>query len=90
MGRLIIISNRLPYTIDKSGDDVIVRQSSGGLVSAIKSYFERSGAENNQQFSGKVWIGGTDANEEDWKLVQDMNALPQDFGVQPVFMDKEV
>ncbi|MBD0294147.1 MAG: bifunctional alpha,alpha-trehalose-phosphate synthase (UDP-forming)/trehalose-phosphatase, partial [Flavisolibacter sp.] len=47
-------------------------------------------AENNQQFSGKVWIGGTDANEVDWKLVQDMNALPQDFGVQPVFMDKEV
>src|SRR5581483_8953300 len=40
MGRLIIISNRLPFSLDKDGDKVSLRQSSGGLVSAIKSYFE--------------------------------------------------
>jgi trehalose 6-phosphate synthase/phosphatase len=43
MGRLIIISNRLPFSLDREGDKVNIRQSSGGLVSAIKSYFENSG-----------------------------------------------
>jgi trehalose 6-phosphate synthase/phosphatase len=45
MGRLIIISNRLPFSLDREGDKVSLRQSSGGLVSAIKSYFENSGAQ---------------------------------------------
>ena len=42
MGRLIIISNRLPFSLDRDGDKVSLRQSSGGLVSAIKSYIENS------------------------------------------------
>jgi trehalose 6-phosphate synthase/phosphatase len=42
MGRLLIISNRLPFSLDRQDDKVSVRQSSGGLVSAIKSYIENS------------------------------------------------
>jgi trehalose 6-phosphate synthase/phosphatase len=40
MSRLIIISSRLPYSIYKTEDEITLRQSSGGLVSALKSYFE--------------------------------------------------
>ena len=35
MGRLIIISNRLPFSLDREGDKLTLRQSSGGLVSAM-------------------------------------------------------
>ncbi len=48
MGRLIIISNRLPFSLDKDGDKPSLRQSSGGLVSAIKSYFENTSAQRNE------------------------------------------
>jgi trehalose 6-phosphate synthase/phosphatase len=46
MSRLIIISNRLPFTIEKQGDEIVVRQSYGGLVYAIKSYFEKANADS--------------------------------------------
>ena len=59
MGRLIIISNRLPFSIDKVEDDIIVRQSSGGLVSAIKSYFENNVA--SIDYTDKIWVGSMDA-----------------------------
>lgn len=86
MGRLLVISNRLPFSIDKSGEDIVVRQSSGGLVSAIKSYFELQATEKDTE---KLWIGSLDAPEEDWQLATEMNAIPSDFGVEPLFIPKE-
>jgi trehalose 6-phosphate synthase/phosphatase len=41
MGRLMVVSNRLPLSIEKKGEELSIRQSSGGLVSALKSYFDR-------------------------------------------------
>ena len=66
-----------------------MRQSSGGLVSAIKSYFEKDKKEGSR-YSSKLWVGSTEAAEEDWKLVTDMQALPNDFGIEPLFLNKEV
>jgi trehalose 6-phosphate synthase/phosphatase len=89
MGRLFIISNRLPYSIDKNGDDILVRQSSGGLVSSIKSYFERKNT-HSSRFTGQIWMGSVDANEEDWKIVSDMGSLGSEFQIEPVFVNKEI
>jgi trehalose 6-phosphate synthase/phosphatase len=88
MSRLIIISNRLPVSIDKAGDDVVVRPSSGGLVSAIKSYLEGAG-KDARLFQNTIWIGSVDASEEDWKLITDMQALQGNFEVEPVFVEKK-
>jgi trehalose 6-phosphate synthase/phosphatase len=88
MSRLILISNRLPISIDKKGDDVVVRPSSGGLVSAIKSYLEGQG-NDRQQFQNTIWVGSVDATEEDWNLITDMQALQGNFQVEPVFAEKE-
>ena len=68
MGRLIIISNRLPFSIEKSGEELIVRQSSGGLVSALKGYFEKKDASSgSSQYSEEIWVGSVDTSEEDWQ-----------------------
>lgn len=83
MGRLIIIANRLPFSIERRGEAITVRQSSGGLVSAIKSYFERNKADNN--YTDKVWVGSVGTSEENWKRANDKNALPKDFSIVPVF-----
>ncbi len=85
MSRLIIISNRLPFSIEKDGDEVQVRQSSGGLVSAIKSYFEKSGADTS--FSERIWAGSMDASREDWEAVPELQA---DFTILPIFPDPEI
>ncbi|HEY1114908.1 MAG TPA: bifunctional alpha,alpha-trehalose-phosphate synthase (UDP-forming)/trehalose-phosphatase [Chitinophagaceae bacterium] len=89
MARLLVISNRAPFSIDKVGEDIVVRQSSGGLVSALKSYFEKKGS-GIQAFERRIWIGSVDASPEDWQVVEDMGAIQEDFELAPVFINREV
>jgi trehalose 6-phosphate synthase/phosphatase len=89
MGRLIIISSRLPFSLDKEGDKISLRQSSGGLVSAIKSYFENSAAQRGD-LTEKMWLGVADFPREDWDQVGATHAAEQDFSVVPVFVDKDL
>lgn len=84
MSRLIIISNRLPFSLDQSGGEVKIRQSSGGLVSALKGYFESS--KKGTDFSEKIWIGSCDFSKKDWE--NNKHSLQAaDFTVEPVFID---
>jgi trehalose 6-phosphate synthase/phosphatase len=89
MGRLIIISSRLPFSVEKDGDKVSLRQSSGGLVSAIKSYFDNAAAQRNE-LSGKMWVGVADFPREDWDQALASAVEKPDFEVLPVFVDKEL
>jgi trehalose 6-phosphate synthase/phosphatase len=84
MSRLIIISNRLPFSVDRDGDKVSVRQSSGGLVSAIKSYFENT-AGSEKTITEKLWVGVADFPQEDWRAVEHEQNQHGDFKVLPLF-----
>ena len=55
MGRLIIVSNRLPITVTGCGDEIEVVPSSGGLATGLGSVHADSGS---------LWVGwsGLDAN----------------------------
>ncbi|MEJ7680399.1 MAG: trehalose-6-phosphate synthase [Segetibacter sp.] len=90
MSRIIIISNRLPFSLDKSGGKVKIRQSSGGLVSALKGYFEQSGATGTgTAFSDKIWVGSCDFSEKDWDENND-KLQTTDFSIQPVFIENHL
>lgn len=89
MSRLIIISNRLPFSIEKVEEELVVRQSSGGLVSALKSYFEHTGGDTIS-FTEKIWVGSVDAEEEDWKKITAEGHIEGDFIIQPIFPDKTI
>src|SRR5215467_2174916 len=87
MSRLIIVSNRLPFSVDRDGDEIKLRQSSGGLVSAIKSYFENDHALDD--ITEKLWVGVADFLQEDWeKLNLDRSNI--DFDVKPIFVDRQL
>ncbi len=86
MPRLIVISNRLPFTL-KAGSrtgDYEVTSSSGGLVSALSSYIERRTAED-PQFEC-IWIGwpGAAVPSSDEGLVR--ARFERDHGAYPVFL----
>ena len=89
MSRLIIISNRLPFSIGKTGEDITVRQSSGGLVSAIKSYFEARNSES-EAYSEKIWVGSMDTEKEHWKKATEKGLLQADFTIVPIFPEKHL
>ena len=85
MSRLIIVSNRLPFSIESTSDGPRLRQSSGGLVSAIKGYFEKT-AGASQKFNGKLWVGGVDFSPQDYDRIK--NSIDDNIKVEPLFLDK--
>src|SRR5690606_3908966 len=85
MSRLIIVSNLLPFSVERTEDDISVRQSSGGLVSALKSYLENN---KTGEFEEIIWIGSSDLNESEWENTKDA-VQNKDFRVEPVFIAKE-
>ncbi len=87
MSRLIVVSNRLPYTAERQHGTVMLRQSSGGLVSALKSYFEKS--KNDQSYSDKIWVGSLDGTPEEWEQAKTTATLPNEFLIEPVFPDTQ-
>jgi trehalose 6-phosphate synthase/phosphatase len=87
MSRLIIISNRLPFSLDTTGDKTQIRQSSGGLVSALKGYFEQTSGKEGA-FTEKIWVGSCDFSENDWN--ENKNDLQADFEIEPIFIDKDL
>ncbi|MFL5742889.1 MAG: bifunctional alpha,alpha-trehalose-phosphate synthase (UDP-forming)/trehalose-phosphatase [Flavisolibacter sp.] len=88
MARLLIISNRLPFSLEKNGEELEIRQSSGGLVSAIKSYFEKKS--NDGKFSERIWIGSMEATEEDWNKIMHSEKFPEGLGIEALFPDRNI
>lgn len=77
----------MPFSIEKDGESFNLRQSSGGLVSAIKSYFEKA-TTNGRELTERIWVGTADFSTEDWQhptLTEQISKL--DFRVIPVFAD---
>ncbi|MGZ4098559.1 MAG: bifunctional alpha,alpha-trehalose-phosphate synthase (UDP-forming)/trehalose-phosphatase [Bacteroidia bacterium] len=78
--RLIIVSNRLPFSIKKHEGRFEVFPSSGGLVSAIQSLSKESKI---------TWIGSADFKNEDWEEFKQESAELA-FEIVPVFLDKQM
>src|SRR3954466_9354608 len=78
--RLIIISNRLPFSIKKKAGKFEVSQSSGGLVSAIRSIPKENRI---------LWIAAADFKKETWEEYQ-RQKQELEFDVVPVFIDKKL
>jgi len=86
--RLVLVSNRLPFQLLEKNKKVTLKESDGGLVSALKSYFER---ETSHAFDEKWWIGSADFPEKRWESFSlDKKKPRQDFEVEPLFLDAKL
>lgn len=80
MPRLVIVSNRLPVTIDKREGELIYYPSAGGLATGLNSLDDSM---------NKIWIGwpGREIKKE-----KEQQAVKEDLlrdGLVPVFLSKE-
>ncbi|MGE5322956.1 MAG: alpha,alpha-trehalose-phosphate synthase (UDP-forming) [Actinomycetota bacterium] len=75
--RLLIVSNRLPITVQQNRNRFEVQTSSGGLVTALLPVFKDRGG---------VWIGwpGTEYNSEIEKVLRGQCA--PEYSMEPVFL----
>lgn len=85
--RLILVSNRLPFQLLEKGNKVNLKQSDGGLVTALKSYFELDGAED---FTEKIWIGSADFPQRRWEKFQQQKKEDLNFKIVPLFIDSKI
>jgi trehalose 6-phosphate synthase/phosphatase len=84
-GRLVVVSNRLPFQLLEKNNEVILKESDGGLVSALKSYFD--GDKNNPDVREKWWIGSGEFPEKRWNRFIKAKHQTGSFNVEPLFID---
>jgi trehalose 6-phosphate synthase/phosphatase len=85
--KLIIISNRLPLTIELDDQNCRLRPSSGGLISAINAYLRNNG---KGTFKNQVWAGYPDCSEETWQKAFATTPSESAFSFAPVFINQKV
>jgi trehalose 6-phosphate synthase/phosphatase len=86
--RLILVSNRLPFQLLEKGNKVTLKQSDGGLVTALKSYFEREG--NKATYNEKIWFGSADFPQKRWQKFQQQKRVEGNFDIEPLFIDQKI
>ena len=84
--RLIIISNRLPFQLLEKGGKIALKQSDGGLVTALKSFFEETSS--RESFSEKIWIGSADFPQKRWDRFEPDET--DNFRISPIFIEQRV
>ena len=86
--RLVVVSNRLPFQLQEKKKSIFMKESDGGLVSALKSYFESQ--QNNESFSSAIWIGSADFPQARWEKYQENPGKRGSFDVVPIFVESKV
>jgi trehalose 6-phosphate synthase/phosphatase len=82
--RLVIVSNRLPFTVAMNGGAPCFRVSSGGLTSGLASYLDQQGNDTDY-----LWIGwpGSSIPSEQQPSVRDYGERHR--RAVPVFLSDE-
>ncbi len=87
--RLFIVSNRLPMTIQKDGDNLLVMPSAGGLVTAINNYLSSNSVPCNNLFSETFWVGMPCCSPATWS--EAINKLPHSrYNYLPVYLSTNI
>jgi trehalose 6-phosphate synthase/phosphatase len=82
--RLFIVSNRLPMTIEDDVDEVRVKPSAGGLITAMDSYLKT----DRSTFSETFWVGFAGCSPPTWdKAIRSME--DSGYTYLPVHIYKE-
>ncbi|MGZ4091863.1 MAG: trehalose-6-phosphate synthase [Bacteroidia bacterium] len=82
---MLIISNRLPFKMERRGDIFELREADGGLASAMRSL---TGRGDLAAIDKIVWMGSANFNKRDW-LAQAGIFTNDKLEINPVFLDKK-
>lgn len=86
MSRLLIVSNRLPFTLSDKSGKMEIQESSGGLVTALGAYLESRKKDKDFQ---TVWIGWPGAYLQGQRQAEFTAKAKREFSAHPVWMFSE-
>lgn len=81
--RLVIVSNRLPFTVSLENGEPVFRDSQGGLVSGLKSFLRNWGGEF-------VWVGWPGFCPPADKMEQFRKDVSKEYCTQPIFVPEDI
>src|SRR6478735_2045206 len=89
-GKLITISNRLPYRFSTLRGRLVTSLSVGGLATALCSYFENTNVVHNE-FDALHWIGVSDISKKSFEKVSDSDVVEKNnIIMHPVFLPPQM
>jgi trehalose 6-phosphate synthase/phosphatase len=86
--RLLVVSNRLPVTVEEKDGEYVYQESVGGLVSGLSAYLESMRGIPFTQ-SEYVWVGWPGIAVEEENQSEMKERILSDFRACPVFIPKE-
>jgi trehalose 6-phosphate synthase/phosphatase len=86
MSRLLIVSNRLPFTISEKSGKPELLESSGGLVTALGSYLASRKKEKDFEC---LWVGWPGAYLQGQRQAEFTDIARKQFSALPVWMFSE-
>jgi len=88
--RLLIISNRLPITVEKKEGKLILRESSGGLVSGLSAYLDSLKGSSFPSKTEYIWIGwpGIEIDEKDKDELK--SKVLNEYRAYTVFLSEDI
>ena len=78
---LVIVSNRLPLSFEKDGEELRVKSSSGGLVTALQPLLQEHGG---------IWVGSA-GTDRDPRIHEELAELSREhqYRYEPIFLTAE-
>src|SRR6476646_4694607 len=87
--RLVVVSNRLPFTVTKEEGWLAFNASAGGLVTGLSGYL-RSNEAGDDGEANYVWVGWPGSSIDDPAEQAELRTrAAADFHSHPVFIDEE-
>jgi trehalose 6-phosphate synthase/phosphatase len=87
--RILIVSNRLPFTVVEKDGKLRFKESAGGMVSGLSTYLDSL---KNSSFtvSEYIWIGWSGITVEDRAIMENLKSRAfSEFHAFPVFLSKK-
>jgi len=88
--RLLVISNRLPITIEKKEGKLYLKESSGGLVSGLSSYLDSLKGSSFPSKTDYVWIGWPGIEVEQNEQEGLKKRILNEYRSYPVYLSENV
>jgi trehalose 6-phosphate synthase/phosphatase len=86
--RLVIVSNRLPFTVSTEDGKPRFESSSGGLTTGLWSYLEKGAFTSGEPFD-YLWLGWPGASVEP-EQAGEVQAFGARYKAAPVFLSREI
>lgn len=86
--RIIIVSNRLPFTVEQSGEGIHFKESVGGLATGLRTLLT-SGQSSISRESALMWVGWPGSTILDETRDEVRSKALSEFNCCPVFLSEQ-